>query len=69
MNPHFKEGFVNIRNSDQKCFLWSILAHLHPFNDGTNRHAERVNHYVDHEYELNMRGINYPAQIKDIPKF
>ena len=25
-----KQGCVNIQNSDQKCFLWSILAHFHP---------------------------------------
>ena len=27
--PH-RGGYVNVRNKDLECFLWSILAHLHP---------------------------------------
>lgn len=56
---------VNIRNDDQKCFLWSILAHLHPAECNPNRIA----HYTAYENELDMTGISYPVQVKHIPKF
>ena len=48
-----KHVCLNIQNDDKKCFLWSILASLHP----------------EYEHELNMSRIQYPADIKDIGKF
>ena len=39
----FRRSFVNVRNKDLKCFLWSILAHLHPIS--CNRNPNRVSHY------------------------
>ena len=56
---------VNIQNQDKKCFLWSILAALHP----AKTHPERVNHYVEFENNLNMTDIDYPVSISKIPKF
>ena len=47
-----KKGFVNVKNVDQKCFLWSVLAALHPVED----HKYRVNNYIKYENELNMHG-------------
>ena len=38
-------------NNDEKSFLWSILASLHPV-----------------QRQLNMPGIQYPVEIKDISK-
>lgn len=56
---------INVKNNDNKCFLWSILAHMHPRTNNPNR----VAHYISYEQELNMKGISYPVQIKQIPKF
>jgi len=56
---------VNIKNNDNKCFLWSILACLHPKSNNPNR----LLHYVRYEKELNMKGISYPVHVKQIPKF
>ena len=36
-----KRCIVNVKNSDQKCFLWSVLAHLHPVSN----HRDRVSNY------------------------
>lgn len=58
-------SIINIRNRDKKCFLWSILAHLHPAKDNPNR----VSHYTPYERELNMDGISYPVKVNQIPKF
>ena len=61
-----KRGCLNIQNNDEKCFLWSILASLHPVQ-GRN-HLDRVSKYQEYEHDLNMSGIQYPADIKDISK-
>ena len=56
---------VNIVNTDNKCFIWSILAYLHPVTS----HRTRVNNYKEYENSLDMSGIQYPVELKDIPKF
>lgn len=58
---------LNIKNKDEKCFLWSILAHLHEVP--TNCHGNRVQKYKPYESEVNMREIPYPVPLTDIPKF
>ena len=60
-----KKACVNVKNSlpgntkefDEKCFLWSVLAALHP----PSANADRVTNYRRHEGELNMLGIEYPV--------
>ena len=59
------KAVINIQNDDDKCFLWSVLAYLYE----ANYSRERVNHYKQHESELNMNGITYPVAIKDVSKF
>ena len=51
-----KHCCINIENNDNFCFLWSILAQLHPVNQ--NRH--RVNNYRPYLHELNYHGLNSP---------
>jgi len=61
-----KQAVVNIKNtSDAKCFVWSVLAALHPSAINTNR----LYNYRPHENTLNTSGITFPMPIKDIPKF
>ena len=62
-----KQDCLNIKNNDGKCFLWSILALLHPVQH--RNHPDRVSKYQEYEHELNMSGIKYPINIKDIKKF
>ena len=54
-----KREYLNIRNNDEKCFLWSILASLHPVQH--ENHPTRVLKYQEYEHELNMSGIKYPV--------
>lgn len=61
------KAILNIKNSDQKCFLWSVLAALHPVHGKNN--PNRVSHYTPFVDELNMSGISYPVQIAQINKF
>lgn len=60
-------SIINIKNSDQKCFLWSVLAALHPVHGKNN--PNRVSHYTQFIDELNMTGISYPVQIAQMNKF
>ena len=60
---HPKKGLINLKNSDQKCFLWchvrhSVLQEIHP---------ERITQ-SDREFEkrLDYSGITFPVTIKQI---
>ena len=44
--PFSSPQLINIKNKDERCFLWSIIAHLHP----AEYHKERLNHYNKEEY-------------------
>ena len=60
-------AILNIQNQDDKCFLWSILAHLHEVPE--NNHGYRVTKYMPYQHELNMKDISYPVPLVDIPRF
>ena len=62
-----KQGCLNIQNNDEKCFLWSILVLLQPVQCRNNPY--RVSKYQEYEHDLNMSGIQYHVDIKDIGKF
>ena len=55
----------NIKNDDQYCFLWCILAHLCPVED----HKNRTSNVSMHFNKLNLKGLEFPMKVKDIPKF
>ncbi|CAH3040626.1 unnamed protein product, partial [Porites lobata] len=59
------KAIVNVKNQDQECFKWSVLAALHP----TLKNAERVSKYHEYKDELIFDGINFPLTIDQIPKF
>ena len=60
-----KKAIVNIKNKDDKCFLWSILRYLHPKKDN----GEYLKDLKKYEFSLNTKGITFPIGIKDINKF
>ena len=59
------KSIINIKNDDQFCFLWCILAHLFPVED----HKNRTSNYSIHTNKLILNGLEFPIKIKDIPKF
>ena len=66
--PHslmLKKAVVNVRNTDQQCFKWSVLSALFP----AVKHADRVSKYAAHESELDWSGLSFPTPLDDIPKF
>ena len=61
-----KNAIINMKNEDNKCFLWSILRALNP----KDNHPERIDKDLkSKEHTLNMEGINYPVELKDIKRF
>ena len=61
-----KKAIINIKNKDNKCFLWCVLRALNP----KKHNAERVDkELMEKENTLNMEGIEYPVSLKDIDKF
>ena len=62
-----KKALLNIKNEDDKCFTWSILAALHPVDRANN--PNRVTKYIPYEAELDMKGIEYPVAARHYGKF
>ena len=58
-------AIINIKNEDDKCFLWSVLRYLHP----KEIHGERLTDLKKYENDLNFKGIDFPVKVKDITKF
>ena len=59
------KAIINVQNQDQQCFMWSVLAALHP----ATYSAERISHYQPFKEELNFTGIDFPVTIDQISKF
>ena len=59
---HPKKGLINIKNNDQKCFLWCHVRHINPLKE----HPERITR-IDKEIagNLNYDEIKFPVKEKD----
>ena len=57
-----------MKKNDKYCFIWSILASLHPCN---NNHPNRVSNYKQNFDELNIRVFDFTNGFKcsDVHKF
>ena len=60
-----KKAIVNIKNNDDKCFLWCILRYLHQ----KESHEEKIKDLEKYEFSLKTKGITFPMKLKDISKF
>ena len=61
-----KKAIINMKNQDEKCFMWSVLRALNP----KDKNAERVDKdLISKEDNLNMKGIRYPVSFRDIDRF
>ena len=49
-----KKAIVNVKNKDNLCFLWSVLAKLHPAEDN----PQRVTHYKKYLKTLKLSLIH-----------
>lgn len=60
-----KHATVNIKSTDDYCFLWAVVSALYP----VNKHVDRISSYPHFSEVLNYKNINFPMQLKDIAKF
>src|SRR6267154_2863798 len=57
---------VNVKNDDDRCFEYAILAQLYPDKNG---HRNRARPYKKHFGKLNFSGIDFPVKLSQIAKF
>ena len=59
--PLRTNAILNIESIDKYCFIWSILASLHPCN---NFYPNRVSNYKQCFNELNINGFDFSKGFK-----
>ena len=66
--PLISNAISNIENDDKYCFIWSLLAYLHPCE---NDHPRRVLNYRQYFNELNIEGFDFSKGFKcsDVHEF
>ena len=61
-----KNAIINMKNQDEKCFMWCVLRALNP----KDKNAERIDKDLKSKQDtLNMKGIKYPVSFRDIDRF
>ncbi|KAJ8868717.1 hypothetical protein PR048_030256 [Dryococelus australis] len=62
-----KQAVINVKNNDQKCYLWSVLSALHQIQ----KYPQRVNKYIayEHEFDDALKGLEFPMKLDSIPTF
>ena len=66
VNLKNKKAIINMKNQDDKCFLWCVLRALNP----VVKNKERVDkNLISKQDTLDMKGIKYPVSLRDIDRF
>ena len=61
-----KKAIINMKNEDDKCFMWCVLRALYPKNDN----PERIDKDLKSKQDIiNMNGIHYPVNFRAIDRF
>ena len=53
---------INIKNNDNKCFLWCHIRHLNPLRTHSERLAKADKNIVN---DLDYKGIEFPVSKKN----
>ena len=61
-----KKAIINIKNTDNKCFLYCVIAGL---DTRVHSHPNRVSNYLNMIHLFNLEGITFPVTINQIAKF
>jgi hypothetical protein len=59
------KSIINIKNEDEKCFLWSCIASRHL----PTKNAERMSNYLPFANEFKCSEEDFPMKITKIPRF
>ena len=66
VDNHF---LLNIKNNDQLCFLYSVLASTNNEMLSNGRHMNKSFIYEPLMHQLDYKGFSFPMAVGDIPKF
>jgi len=62
-----KKAALNIKNTDNRCFMYALLAQLVDVNP---KHANRPQKYNDHFHLINVPiGATFPVELNDVHKW
>ena len=61
-----KKAIINMKNQDNECFKWCVLRALNPKDTNPDRIDNDLKSKQD---TLNMQGIKYPVDFRDIDRF
>ena len=61
-----KKAIINMKNQDEKCFMWSVLRALNPKDTNPDRIDKDLKSKQD---TINMKGIKYPVDMRGIDHF
>ena len=65
-----KHCIVNVKNDDDKCFMWAVLSAIHPPSSSSSSYQpNRVSNYDAYKDELKFGDLKFPITTKDVPKF
>jgi energy-coupling factor transporter ATP-binding protein EcfA2 len=66
------QSTVNVKNTDNKCFLWTVLASVVYIIDNRNitktKNRNRVSNYTELVSLIRMDNITYPVKVCDVEK-
>ena len=60
-----RKGLINLKNTDNKCFLWCHVRHLNPIENNPQRVKETDKALAK---ELDYTGVTFPVTIRDMGK-
>ena len=61
-----KKAIINMKNQDNECFKWCVLRALYP----KDKNTERIDKDLKSKQDiLNMQGIRYPVNFRDVDRF
>ena len=61
-----RKAIINMKNQDDKCFMWCVLRALNP----KDNHPERIDNDLKNKVDtLNIEGIQYPVSLRGIDRF
>ena len=61
-----KKAIINLKNTDNKCFMWSITRALHPAKDNSERIDTKL---IKSTENFNWDGLTFPVDLKQIDRF
>ena len=60
--PLQRQGLINIKNTDDYCFIWSYIRYINPLNKNPNRITKSDKELFNNIYEK-LKYFEFPLKI------